>query len=75
MSGPALQVLNAAEVAADIASAKIPAEVLIEAVMEAAEGVQAAANRRAPGPHIEIAPISKRKTRAEVAVGPDSDHW
>ncbi len=48
---------------------------LERAVLAGAEPIRADANRRAPGPHIEAEIAESSDLAAEVAIGPDRDHW
>ena len=40
-----------------------------------AEVIRADANRRAPGPHVELEVRESSESAVEVAVGPDKEHW
>jgi HK97 gp10 family phage protein len=40
-----------------------------------AEVIRADANRRAPGPHVEMEVSESSESAVEVAVGPDREHW
>lgn len=48
---------------------------LERAVLKGAEPIRDEANRRAPGPHIEAEISESSDLAAEVAIGPDKDHW
>jgi HK97 gp10 family phage protein len=45
------------------------------AAMAGAEVIRAEANRRAPGPHVELEASKITDTGAEIAIGPDGEHW
>lgn len=49
--------------------------VLQEAALKGAEVMQAAANDKAPGPHIQTHVSKRRALWAEVEIGPDRAHW
>lgn len=45
------------------------------AALAGAQPIVAAANSRAPGPHIEAEVVSVSGSRATAAIGPDKEHW
>jgi HK97 gp10 family phage protein len=53
------------------------AAVLEKAALAGAEEIRAAAQSKAPGPHIEIEIDEKQSTanRRVAAIGPDKEHW
>jgi HK97 gp10 family phage protein len=55
------------------AAARGPA--LEAAARAGAEVIRAEANRRAPGPHVELETTTVTAAEVEVAIGPDRGHW
>lgn len=46
-----------------------------EAALAGAEVIEDAAEMRAPGPHISKEVVRADENQAEVAIGPDKEHW
>ena len=52
-----------------------PERVLVRATEAAGKVVLTEARRRAPGPHVEMETVEKRKGKVSIDVGPDKGHW
>lgn len=48
---------------------------MVRAAQAGAEVIRADANRRAPGPHIELETTQPAANRVQVDIGPDRAHW